>query len=125
MSDLILTVTDATFDAEVIQSARPVLVYFYADWSEECRYIMAPVIATVAKAKGPAIQFAALDVDANPRTAMKWAIASVPTLILFVSGRARDRIDNVTNGTHLSAIIEARLEDFVREDVTDLTDSVN
>ena len=60
-----LIVTDSTFDSEVLQSLRPVLVYFWAEWCDECRY-MSPIIEAVAATKLTSLQVAFLNVDENP-----------------------------------------------------------
>jgi thioredoxin 1 len=87
----LLTATDANFEAEVVNSDKPVLVDFWATWCGPCRMI-APVIEEIANEyEGKAI-VAKLDVDANPQVSMKYGIRSIPTLLIFKGGQVVDQI---------------------------------
>src|SRR5438105_215626 len=112
-----VTLTDANFDSEAIHSARPVLVYFWAEWCEEHRF-MSPIIEAIARAKVDS-QVGSLNVDENPRMARKYLIQTVPTTILFVNGSERDRIEGVTNQIHLSRTIDMHLSDIANEPTAD------
>jgi thioredoxin 2 len=89
-----VTVTDATFSAEVEGCPLPVLVDAWAPWCGPCRMI-APVIDELAGAYAGRVLVAKLNVDDNPRTAARFDLRSIPTLLLIKDGREVDRIVGV------------------------------
>jgi thioredoxin 1 len=84
MADL-LTTTDATFAADVLESATPVLVEFTATCCPPCRMI-APVLARIAEDQAGRPRVVALDVDENPQATRRYGVMGMPTLALFVRG---------------------------------------
>jgi thioredoxin 1 len=100
-------VTDATFQAEVLDSEIPVLVDFGADWCPPCR-ALAPVLATIA-AEREDFRVVALDVDANVLTAARYQVQGLPTLILFGGGRPIARIVGALPKPRLLAALEPAL----------------
>jgi len=104
-----ITVNDANFQDEVIQSDKPVIVDFWAIWCGPCKMI-APTIEELATDYDGKLKVAKMDVDSNPQTAMKYGIRSIPTLLIFKGGQVveqivgavpkRQLIDKVTS--HLS-----------------------
>ena len=86
-----VTVTDDSFQQDVVSSNKPVLVDFWATWCGPCKMV-APVLEEIAKDHGETLTIAKLDVDANPETAGAFEVTSIHTLILFQIGEATKRI---------------------------------
>ena len=82
---------DASFEAEVVRETRPVLVDFSATWCGPCRKLE-PVVHEIAGDYEGKLKVVRVDVDRAPNTAAKFAVLSVPTLLLFRDGAVRDQI---------------------------------
>jgi thioredoxin 1 len=83
-------VSDADFDSQVLKSAEPVVVDFWAEWCGPCRMI-APALEEIAGTMGNKVKIVKLNVDENPATAAKYGIMSIPTLMLFKNGELASR----------------------------------
>lgn len=77
--------TDATFDADVLKSDKPVLVDFWAPWCGPCKAI-APILEEIAEANSDKIQVVKLNTDQNPQVSAKYGITGIPTLNVYVGG---------------------------------------
>ncbi len=103
-------VTDAEFQAQVLQAPQPVLVDFWATWCAPCRMI-APVVDELHTELGDKVRIFKMDIDANPQTPMQLGILSIPTLIIFKDGRPADR--TIGYRTNLKADLRQKLESLL------------
>ena len=83
-------VSDANFESEVLNSAEPVVVDFWAEWCGPCRMI-APALEEIAGVMNGKVKIVKLNVDENPATAAKYGIMSIPTLMIFKNGEMTAR----------------------------------
>ena len=84
------TVSDTTFDSEVLKATGPVVVDFWAEWCGPCRMI-APALEEIAGTLNGKVKIVKLNVDENPQTAAKYGIQSIPTLMIFKNGQMASR----------------------------------
>jgi thioredoxin 1 len=104
------TVSDQTFEQEVLKSSEPVVVDFFAEWCGPCK-AMAPALEEVAKEMAGKVKVVKLDVDANPQITERYKIRAMPTLMIFKGGEVAD--------AHVGALVQKRkLEDWIKQTVT-------
>jgi thioredoxin 1 len=102
-----ISVTDDSFQAEVLESERPVIVDFWAAWCGPCR-VMSPILADMA-AERPDVRFVKLDVDSNQETAVRYGVLSMPTLMVFRGGEPVLKLVGARRKSRLTAELEAVL----------------
>ena len=86
-----VAISDSSFQSEVLDSDKPVLVDFWAEWCGPCKMI-APVLETIADEYDGSLKITKLDVDNNPQTSMKFGVMSIPTLLLFKNGEVVEKL---------------------------------
>jgi thioredoxin 1 len=86
-----LTLTDNNFEEEVIKSAQPVLIDFWAVWCGPCKMI-APIVEELASEYEGKAKIGKLDVDENQQISIKYGVRSIPTLLIFKDGKVKDTI---------------------------------
>ena len=102
-------VTDEDFQSEVLDSEKPVLVDFWADWCGPCRMI-APSVSAIADEYEDVLKVAKLDVDENPAVPGRYGIVGIPTLMLFKGGQVVERITGAVPKNRIVAQILPHLE---------------
>ena len=106
---MLKTVTDSTFEADVIKSERPVFVDFWAAWCGPC-IAMEPAIEELAKEFEGKIDIVKLNVDENPQISRSFDIMSIPTSMIFKDGKSVERIIGLTAKDKLADAINAALK---------------
>jgi thioredoxin 1 len=104
-----ITVTDDTFDEQVLASETPVLVDFWADWCPPCKMI-APVLEQIAAEYAGKLTIAKLDIDANPKTPVRYGVIGAPTLNLYKNGEVVQQFVGAKPKRQLLAAIEPHLQ---------------
>ncbi len=105
---MVLEITDQTFEEEVTKSTKPVLVDLWAPWCGPCRMV-SPVVERLSEKYEGKFKFCKMNVDENPKTASKYRIMSIPTLMFFKDGQA---VDTVV-GAVPEAVLQPKIEELL------------
>ncbi|OUD12320.1 thioredoxin TrxA [Thioflexithrix psekupsensis] len=108
MSELIVEVTDATFESEVIQAGVPVLVDYWAEWCGPCKSI-APILEEIAADYDGKLKVAKVNIDDNQDTPTRYGIRGIPTLMLFKGGSVVATKVGSLGKSQLAAFIDTNL----------------
>jgi len=108
MSNGVLEVSNDNFESEVVNSEKPVLVDFWAEWCGPCKQI-APVVEEIAGDHSDKLKVCKMDVDANRETAVQFGIRSIPTLLIFKNGEVA--------GSQIGAVSKQQLLEFIQAEI--------
>lgn len=108
MAENILHTSDEGFDTDVLQSDKPVLVDYWAEWCGPCKMI-APILEEVASEYGEKIKVCKMNIDENQETPPRYGIRGIPTLILFKNGEVE--------ATKVGALSKTQLQSFLDENI--------
>ena len=100
--------TDHNFDSDVLQSDVPVLVDFWAEWCGPCR-MLGPVIDQLADEYAGKVKVGKVNVDDAPQTAARFAVQSIPTVMLFVNGEPAERVTGAFPKSYFANLLAAKL----------------
>ena len=98
-------VTDQNFEAEVLNSDKPAVIDFWAEWCAPCRAI-APIIKALAEQYGDQVKIAKIDVQAYPNTAGQYGVSSIPTVLAFKDGVVAEQITGARPKADFEAMVE-------------------
>ncbi len=108
MSDKIVHTSDSNFETDVINSDKPVLLDFWAEWCGPCKMI-APLLDEAAEAYSDKLSIVKMNIDENPNTPQKFGIRSIPTLMLFKDGNV--------HAQKLGAMSKSQLDEFLESNL--------
>jgi thioredoxin len=109
MSERVKEVSDSSFEHDVLESEKPVLVDFWAQWCGPCR-MLAPTVEAIAEQFSENAAVVKLNVDDNHSTAEAYGIRSIPTLILFSDGKEVERLIGAASKESISRLIEQHID---------------
>ena len=107
-NELIKHITDASFEADVLQSSQPVLVDYWAEWCGPCKMI-GPILEDLSTEYGDKLQIAKMNVDENQGVPAQFNIRGIPTLILFKNGTVAAQKVGALAKSQLTAFIDSHL----------------
>ena len=108
MSDNIFHISDESFETEVLQSEKPVLIDYWAEWCGPCKMI-APILDEIALEYSDRLKVVKLNIDNNPQTPPKYGIRGIPTLMVFKGGQVE--------ATKVGAVSKAQLTAFLDDNL--------
>ncbi len=108
MSEHMLEFTDDEFDTQVVNADLPTMVDFWADWCAPCKMI-APVVKALAEENAGRLRVGKLNVDENPKTATRFGIRGIPTLLVFKGGEVVEQIVGIRSKKDLQKIVDQNL----------------
>jgi thioredoxin 1 len=104
----VVTITDAEFESSVLQSDKPVILDFWAEWCQPCK-MLSPTVEAIAGEYEEKIKVGKLNVDDNPNTATKYGIRGIPTLLFFKGGEVVQQMVGVKSKAEIKKVIDENL----------------
>ena len=104
----VVTITDAEFESSVLQSDKPVILDFWAEWCQPCK-MLSPTVEAIAGEYEEKIKVGKLNVDDNPNTATKYGIRGIPTLLFFKGGEVVQQMVGVKSKAEIKKVINENL----------------
>jgi len=108
MSDKIVHVTDSSFQSDVLEADKPVLVDYWAEWCGPCKMI-APILTEIAEEYADKLKICKMDIDANQETPPKFGIRGIPTLMLFKNGELEATKVGALSKSQLAAFLDSNI----------------
>ena len=108
MAEGVIAVTDADFQAQVLDAELPTVVDFWAEWCGPCRMVT-PIVEELATEYEGKVRFASMNVDQSSRTATEHGIMSIPTLILFKGGEKLDSMVGARSKADFKSWIDSKI----------------
>ncbi|EQD68751.1 Thioredoxin [mine drainage metagenome] len=108
MTEAIVHTSDSAFDADVLQSEKPVLVDFWAEWCGPCR-MLAPILEDIAGQYADRLKILKINVDENPKTPAHYGVRGIPTLILFRQGDIQAQKVGALSRSQLANFLDVNL----------------
>ena len=106
-SENVMELTDGNFETEVLNSDKPVLVEFWAEWCMPCR-MLGPTIEKIAKDYQGKVKVGKVDTDANRDVSMKYGISAIPTVILFKNGQIAQKFVGLRQEKEFKEVLDAQ-----------------
>ena len=107
-SGKVIVITDSEFETAVLQSDKPVILDFWAEWCQPCK-ILSPTVEEIALEYEGTVKVGKLNVDDNPNTATKFGIRGIPTLLFFKGGKVVQQMVGVKSKAEIKKVIDADL----------------
>ena len=104
MADVV-EISDQTFEAQVLQSDKPTIIDFWAEWCAPCRAI-APIIKDLADQYGDQVVIAKMDIDANPGTPGQYGVRAIPTVLAFQGGQVVEQLQGARPKPDFEAMVK-------------------
>lgn len=104
----VITIADPEFEAEVLNAAQPVLVYFWAAWCGPCR-LMAPIMDSLASSYADRLKIVKMEVDPNPESVARYKVEGVPAFRLFQAGKVVEQSEGAISKQKLEGLLNSHL----------------